>query len=420
VSAPGDRRSWRRSILPCSLGLAAAATGYVAVSQLGPPASSARTETELVAAADGVVQTTVSGTGDVEAGTDDDVNFATSGTLDQVYVHEGEYVTKGQILATLDPDAAQLRLDQANATLTAAKDTLAEAEDSSASSSDATAIDDDELTVKSDEQTVGNDQLTLSETTLRAPTSGTIASLEDLWPGDPVAAGSSSSGSSSSTASSGASSSAASTSSSTTPSTDSSSDTSSSSSFAEIVNTKTLTMTVAVSEADIGEIKVGQPATVTMDALTGVELAARVASISQTATDSDDVVSYDVTLDLDQTDPRVLSGMSASAVLIVHQAQGVTVPNDALTGSGSESTLTLDEGGKRVERQVLVGLRGTSRSVIASGLQPGDELVVDQTLPSLGSGTSSASSGSSGVLGGSSGLSGASTGAGPPGAGGAP
>ena len=35
-------------------------------------------------------------------------------------------------------------------------------------------------------------------------------------------------------------------------------------------------MTVAFSESDISKVQVGQPATITMDALTGVELAAHV------------------------------------------------------------------------------------------------------------------------------------------------
>jgi len=411
----GEGRSWSHRLFLCVLGVLAAVVGFLAVSQLGTPSSSsARTESEVVTAADGVVQTTASGTGNVEAGTDDDLNFGTSGTLEHVYVHEGERVRRGQVIATLDPTSARLALDQANATLTAAQDTLEEAEDSSSSSSssstattstsadEATSIDEDELSVDSDEQTVKSDELALAETTLRAPASGTIVSLEDLYPGDAVDGGSSSSDSSSSSSPSD---------SSTTSSSDTSgsSTTSTSSSFAEIVNTSTLRMTVAISEADIGEIKVRQPAAVTMDALSGVELAAHVAAISSTATESDDVVSYDVTLDLDQTDPRVLSGMSASAVVTVDQAEGVTVPNDAVSGSGSEGTVTVDEDGKDVERQVVVGLRGSTRSVIVSGLRAGDELVVAESLPSLGSSTTTATttSGSGGTLGGSSGVSGA-------------
>jgi macrolide-specific efflux system membrane fusion protein len=363
----------RYSVYLCGLALVAGGVGVLAVSQVGIPTSSARVTTEVVTAEDGVVQTTVSGSGNVAAGTDDEVDFATSGTLKHVYVHEGEHVTKGQILAVLDPTSAQLVLDEANATLTAAEDTLEEAEDGSSSASatttttNATAVDEDQIAVETNEQTVKNDKQALAETTLRAPASGTIVSLEDLFPGDSVQAVSSSGGSSSSSSSS---------------SSGSASSSSSSSSFAEIVNTTTLTMTVAISEGDIGEIKAGQPATVTMDALTGVELAAHVAAISADATDSSDVVSYDVTLDLDQTDSRVLSGMSGSAVVVVDQAAGVTVPNAAVTGSGSEGTVTLDQDGTQVQRQVVVGLRGTSRTEITSGLTAGDELVTTEARPS--------------------------------------
>jgi HlyD family secretion protein len=334
------------------------------------------------------------------------VNFATSGTLKRVYVHEGQHVTKGQILATLDPTSAQLTLAEANETLAAAQANLADAEDGSSSS---TTIDEDEITVKSDEETVKNDKLALAETTLRAPASGTIASLEDLFPGDSVEAGSSSSGSSSSSSTSG---SGTTTSSGTTAagslgdsSSSSSSSDSSGSSFAEIINTSSLTMTVAVSEGDIGEVKVGQPATVTIDAISGIELAAHVAAISANATDSSDVVSYDVTLKLDQTDSLVRSGMSASAEVIVAQASGVTVSNGAVSGSGSEGAVTLDQDGRRVRREVVVGLRGTTRTQIVSGLEAGDELIVPQTLPTVGSSSSATTgTGSSGTLGGVSAL----------------
>jgi macrolide-specific efflux system membrane fusion protein len=190
-------RSWRHSIYLGALAAAAAAAGVLAVSQLGVPSSSARTTTEVVSAEDGVAQKRVSGTGNVAAGTDDEVNFATSGTLKRVYVHEGEHVTKGQILATLDPTSAQLTLAEANETLSAAEGTLAEAEDGSSSSasttttgssSEATTIQEDEITVESDEEAIKNDKLALAETTLRAPATGTITSLVDVFPGDSVEA----------------------------------------------------------------------------------------------------------------------------------------------------------------------------------------------------------------------------------------
>ena len=85
-------------------------------------------------------------------------------------------------------------------------------------------------------------------------------------------------------------------------------------------------MTVAFSESDISKVHVGQSATVTLDALAGVQLAAHVSSISLVGTTSSSVVSYDATLTLDQNDSRVKPGMSASAAVIIGQASGRDAP----------------------------------------------------------------------------------------------
>jgi len=159
-------------------------------------------------------------------------------------------------------------------------------------------------------------------------------------------------------------------------------------------------MTVALSESDIGQVKLGQSANVTLDALTGVELGARVSAISTVGTDSNGVVSYDVTLTLDQTDSQVKPGMSASASIVVGQAQGVNVPNAAVTGTGQVATVTLTKNGKKSQQQVAVGLRGNSRTQILSGLSAGEQVSITTILPALTSSTSTTSSTGSGTLGG--------------------
>jgi hypothetical protein len=157
---------------------------------------------------------------------------------------------------------------------------------------------------------------------------------------------------------------------------------------------------VAFSESDISKVKVGQSATVSLDALAGVQLAAHISSISLVGTTSSSVVSYDATLTLDQNDSRVKPGMSASASVITGQASGVTVPNQAVTGSGSLGTVTLQKNGKDVTQQVVVGLRGDSRTQIISGVNTGDQLVITIALPSLGSTSTGTSGTGSGTLGG--------------------
>jgi hypothetical protein len=168
-----------------------------------------------------------------------------------------------------------------------------------------------------------------------------------------------------------------------------------------------MTMTVAFSESDISKIKDGQPATVTLEALSGVELSAHVSSISTLGTSSSGVVSYDATLTLDQRDSRVKPGMSASAAVITGQASGVNLPNSAVTTTGPVGHVNILRNGKAVPTTVVVGLVGDSRTQIVSGLRTGDQVQVTTTLPALGASSSALSSGSTGTLGGAAGLGGA-------------
>jgi macrolide-specific efflux system membrane fusion protein len=159
-------------------------------------------------------------------------------------------------------------------------------------------------------------------------------------------------------------------------------------------------MTVSFSESDITKVKVGQPATVSIDALSGVELGAHVSSIATVGTTSSSVVSYSATLTLDQLDPRVKPGMSASASVIVSQAQGVTVPTQALSGTGSLASVNLIKNGQSVSTPVVVGLRGNTRAQIVSGLSAGQQLAITVVLPTVSSASSAASGTGAGRFGG--------------------
>ena len=120
-----------------ALALVAIAIVVAGVLEVGPPSSSARTSRELVTAQKGVVQSTVTGSGNVEPGTEVFANFKTSGTLADVFVSIGQHVHQGQLLATLDPTSAQLSVNQAQLNLDAAEDDLTAAEDGSSGSSGA-------------------------------------------------------------------------------------------------------------------------------------------------------------------------------------------------------------------------------------------------------------------------------------------
>jgi macrolide-specific efflux system membrane fusion protein len=445
VTSARRLRPWHLYLL-ATLGVALLAA---ALTQIGAPASSARTSTQIVSAVKGVVQSTVTGSGNIQAGTSDDVNFQTSGTLSAVDVKVGQHVNKGQLLATLDPTNAQLALDQADSQLTAAQDELSSAESGSSTSTGSTSggsgssssgastttsassIATAQAAVDTAQANVNSAQSTLDNTRLRAPASGTVASVTGLSIGDSVSAGSTGATSGSSTgstsgSSTGASSTAGSLGSSSSGSTSTSSSSTSSSPFVQVVNTSTMTMTVSFSESDVNKLKVGQAATVTPDALSGVQLGAHVTSISPVGTTSNNVVSYQATLTLDQSDSSVKPGMSATASVITGRAQGVNIPTAAVTGSGSLGTVTVVRNGKQTTQQVVVGLRGNSRAQIVSGLSAGEQIVIKTVLPPVTPATTGTTL-SSGTLGGTGarpggfgGGGGAVGGGGRPGAGGAP
>ena len=98
-SARMFKRSWHLYLLTM-VGLVLA---VLAVAQIGPPPARPGPPRQIVTAEQGVVQSTVTGSGNIEAGSDVNVNFQTSGTLSAVDVHVGQHVTKGQLLGTLDP-----------------------------------------------------------------------------------------------------------------------------------------------------------------------------------------------------------------------------------------------------------------------------------------------------------------------------
>jgi hypothetical protein len=152
-------------------------------------------------------------------------------------------------------------------------------------------------------------------------------------------------------------------------------------------------LVVPLSESEVGNVRAGQVATVTVEALSGKKLAAHVSEVAILSTSNSGVVSYPVTFTLDQLDPGLKPGMSASAEVVVKQAEGVNVPTTAI----SRGSVTVVRGGKQVRQAVTTGLAGNSSTIILSGLKAGEAIV----LPSISTTSTGTSTGSrAGGLGG--------------------
>jgi macrolide-specific efflux system membrane fusion protein len=143
-------------------------------------------------------------------------------------------------------------------------------------------------------------------------------------------------------------------------------------------------LVVPLSESEIVHVRVGQLATVTVEALEGRKFAAHVVSLPVLSTSNSGVVSYDVTFQLDQTEAGLKPGMSATAEVVVKQAEGINVPTSAISGG----SVTMLRGGKQVRQAVVSGLAGNSSTIILSGLKAGETIVLPTTTTTSATGAS--------------------------------
>jgi multidrug efflux pump subunit AcrA (membrane-fusion protein) len=142
-------------------------------------------------------------------------------------------------------------------------------------------------------------------------------------------------------------------------------------------------MDVAVDELDILSVKEGQEGTVTLDALSDVQLSVRVERISRLGSTTSGITNYTVTL-LVQEDNRLLSGMNGTMTLTVGEEAGaVLVPLAALMNDRQgnyvllkDNALAADAAQTGIKTYVQVGLSDANYAVVTSGLQAGDVVLV--------------------------------------------
>ena len=154
----------------------------------------------------------------------------------------------------------------------------------------------------------------------------------------------------------------------------------------EIQDLTKMDVTASFAEADATKIKEKQAATVTWNALSGTTAPAKVAAIDPSATTSNNVVTYGVTLSLDKVPAGVKVGQTVSvSVTTGSVADAIFVNSAAITTVGSRHSVTVSANGAQEQRQVEIGLEGDQATQITSGVQAGEQVVVTTTSTTTGS-----------------------------------
>jgi HlyD family secretion protein len=171
-----------------------------------------------------------------------------------------------------------------------------------------------------------------------------------------------------------------------------------------------------VSESDIGDVRAGQHAQFTVDAYGDRSFDGVINQVRQAPITVQNVVTYDVVIDVDNPELLLMPGMTASATIVTARRDDVIrVPMEALRFSprrsgapraSAEGGATAE--GKRSQRnqrvfvpdgarikpvKITAGLDdGTNVELLSGDLQPDDVVVTDEVRPVVKSASSASSS----------------------------
>jgi len=129
-----------------------------------------------------------------------------------------------------------------------------------------------------------------------------------------------------------------------------------------------------VPEADIARLRVGNEATVMLDAHGDTPFAARVVEVDPAETIVDGVATYKVRIQFVSHDDRIRSGMTANVDVVTDRKENVMALPERFVRSkdGRRIVLVLGDDEISIEQEVTIGIRGSDGMVeILSGLAEG-------------------------------------------------
>jgi HlyD family secretion protein len=140
-----------------------------------------------------------------------------------------------------------------------------------------------------------------------------------------------------------------------------------------------LLVDVQVSEVDINNVKIGQSATLTFDAILDKEYHGEVVEVGQAGDTVQGVVNFTVTVKLTDADEAVKPGMTAAVNVVVDEVKdAILIPNRAVRLVAGERVIYLLVNNQPVEMKVTLGSSSDTHSVLADGdVKEGDLIILN-------------------------------------------
>ena len=336
------------------------------------------------------IEVTVTATGEIQPVYKVDVGTQVSGKVEKLYVDFNSEVKKGDLLAELDRSTLSEQVQQAEAQLSNAQSNLTLAQrtyDRTKALFDNKAATQETLDAAEDELIRAKNQLVTAKSNCQkakvdlgyamiySPISGVVLN-KAVEEGQTVASSFS------------------------TPTL-----------FTIANNLTEMQVEANVDEADIGQVKVGQPVTFTVDAFPEDVFTGTVKQVRLEPTVTSNVVTYTVIIDAPNPEEKLFPGMTASVSIIVNKEVGVSVPMEALYftpemtvmeslkkkgmefkglyANQEELTQSLrDVESKTVwvkhqniveQKKVKTGLNDGAKALVEEGVREGEEVVISIT-----------------------------------------
>ena len=288
---------------------------------------------------------TVSVTGEIVAPVEADLSFKLSGQVTSILVDLSNRVAVGQKIATIDQGTLPQQLAQANHEVTMQKQTLINMERRS-DTYNHFQKEAQIAVINAAEEAVKQIQTEIGETTLYSPIAGTVIK-KNVEVGETTVANA----------------------------------VTSNTAVVTIASDGALETDVNVPESDVVNVKLGQLAKVSLDALAVTDkLDAEVFEIDPASTVIQDVVYYKVKLKFSQLDPRLKIGMSTNVDINTAEHDNVVmVPSRAVKNdNGQDYVEVLNADGQTTKKvNVQTGMKGDDGMVeVTSGLSGGEDVVV--------------------------------------------
>ncbi|MDR2810025.1 MAG: efflux RND transporter periplasmic adaptor subunit [Tannerellaceae bacterium] len=327
-------------------------TGLVAYTLMSNKGVQYQTET----ANKGNLSVTVMATGYIQPVEEIEVGTQVSGVIEKIYADYNSHVKKGQLLAELDKLTLQEKLNQATAQLSKAQselnlanrqyDRVKQLYESKAATEVALeeAInrkEQAEMALKDAKANLSQAKVNLSYAYIYSPIDGVVLK-RNVNIGQTVAAMFS------------------------TPT------------FFTIAEDLTKMQVEAdVDEADLGQVKLNQHVTFTVDAYPGETFEGTVSQIRISPKVTNNVVTYTVIVNAPNPDEKLFPGMTASIRINIESEEGIIVPMEALSGG---KTLRVKSNGKIEERSIQTGVSDGVSIIARSGVREGEEVIIAEVV----------------------------------------